>query len=120
MHLEPGRQSAYAIFDPGVCGQGNGWNISSPLRAELATLDVLSNGRLIFGLDYTDADFEAVLVRFLAAARAMERDGWWWSDGRLSNRDIGRSILRELIASRFRPGPGRGQAPTASFGPMGS
>ena len=36
VHLEPGPQSAYAIFDPGVGGQGDGWNISSPLRAELA------------------------------------------------------------------------------------
>jgi glutamate-1-semialdehyde 2,1-aminomutase len=96
------------------------WMFQYYLRAEGLALSWVGTGRLIFGLDYTDADFEAVLVRFLAAARAMERDGWWWSDGRLSNRDIGRSILRELVASRFRSRPGGGQARTAPFGPMGS
>jgi hypothetical protein len=35
VHVETGRQSAYAIFDSGVCGQRDGWNIPSPLRAAL-------------------------------------------------------------------------------------
>lgn len=96
------------------------WMFQYYLRAAGLALSWVGTGRLIFGLDYSDADFEAVLVRFLAAARAMERDGWWWSDGRLSDRDIKRSVLRELIASRFRSRPGRAQAPTASFSPMGS
>jgi glutamate-1-semialdehyde 2,1-aminomutase len=94
------------------------WMFQYYLRAEGLALSWVGTGRLIFGLDYTDADFEAVLVRFLAAARAMERDGWWWSDARLSNQAIERSILRELIASRFRSG--RGQASAAPLGPIGS
>ena len=34
--LETGRQSAHAIFDSGVGGQCDGWNIPSPLWAALA------------------------------------------------------------------------------------
>jgi glutamate-1-semialdehyde 2,1-aminomutase len=78
------------------------WMLQYYLRAEGLALSWVGTGRLIFGLDYSEADFEAVAERFLAAARAMERDGWWWSDGRLSDRAIKRSVLRELVASRFR------------------
>jgi glutamate-1-semialdehyde 2,1-aminomutase len=71
------------------------------LRAEGLALSWVGTGRLIFSLNYSDADFEAVCERFAAAARAMERDGWWWSDPTLSNRAIKRGILREMIAQRF-------------------
>jgi hypothetical protein len=36
VQLETGRQSAYAIFDSGVGGQRNSWNIPSQLWAALA------------------------------------------------------------------------------------
>jgi glutamate-1-semialdehyde 2,1-aminomutase len=78
------------------------WMFQYYLRAEELALSWVGTGRLIFGLDYSEADFEAVAERFLAAARSMERDGWWWSDGRLSDRAIKRRVLRELVASRFR------------------
>ena len=41
-------------------------------------LSWVGTGRLIFSLNYTDADFDAVAERFVAAAPAMEADGWWW------------------------------------------
>jgi glutamate-1-semialdehyde 2,1-aminomutase len=31
----------------------------------------------------------------------MERDGWWWTDAKLTNKSIKRGILRELISHRF-------------------
>ncbi len=77
------------------------WMLQYYLRAEGLSLSWVGTGRLIFSLNYTDADFAAVCERFVAAARAMERDGWWWSDPGLSNRAIKRSILREMIAQRF-------------------
>jgi glutamate-1-semialdehyde 2,1-aminomutase len=77
------------------------WMLQYYLRAEGLALSWVGTGRLIFSLDYSDADFSAVCDRFLAAARAMERDGWWWSDPALSNRAIKRGILREMIAQRF-------------------
>ena len=56
---------------------------------------------MIFSLDHGDADFEAVMQRFVAAARAMQADGWWWQDAAQSNRSIRRGILRELLARLF-------------------
>jgi glutamate-1-semialdehyde 2,1-aminomutase len=61
----------------------------------------VGSGRLIFSLNYTDADFEQVAERFVAAARAMQKDGWWWSDPALTNKAIKRGILREMLAQRF-------------------
>jgi glutamate-1-semialdehyde 2,1-aminomutase len=77
------------------------WLLQYYLRAEGLALSWVGTGRLLFSLDYTDADFEAVVQRFVAAARAMERDGWWWSDPALTNKSIKRRILREMIAERF-------------------
>jgi len=56
---------------------------------------------LIFSLNYSEADFQAVIDRFVAAATAMQRDGWWWSDPALTNKSIKRSILKEMIRQRF-------------------
>jgi glutamate-1-semialdehyde 2,1-aminomutase len=77
------------------------WMLQYYLRAEGLALSWVGTGRLIFSLNYTDADFAVVCDRFVAAARAMEKDGWWWSDSALSNRSIKRGILREMIAHRF-------------------
>ena len=43
-------------------------------------LSWIGTGRLIFSLNYTEADFEAVADRFIAAAKAMHSDGWWWAE----------------------------------------
>jgi glutamate-1-semialdehyde 2,1-aminomutase len=77
------------------------WMLQYYLRAEGLALSWVGTGRFIFSLDYSDADYEAVEQRFLAAVRAMERDGWWWSDAALTNKSIKRGILREMIAQRF-------------------
>jgi glutamate-1-semialdehyde 2,1-aminomutase len=58
-------------------------------------------GRLIFSLNYTEPDFEQVAERFIAAAKAMQRDGWWWSHSELTNKSIKRAILKETIARRL-------------------
>jgi len=77
------------------------WMFQYYLRAEGLALSWVGTGRLIFSLNYTKANFEAVADRFIAAARAMRQDGWWWSDPALTNRAIRRRILREIIAQRF-------------------
>jgi glutamate-1-semialdehyde 2,1-aminomutase len=77
------------------------WMLQYYLRAEGLALSWVGTGRFLFSLDYSEADYEAVSQRFLAAARAMERDGWWWRDAALSNKSIRRGILREMIAQRF-------------------
>ena len=77
------------------------WMFQYYLRAEGLALSWVGTGRLIFSLNYTDADFEAVAERFVAAAQAMQRDGWWWSHPELTNKSIKRAILKETIARRL-------------------
>ena len=77
------------------------WMLQYYLRAEGLALSWIGTGRLIFSLNYTDADFDAVAQKFVAAARNMERDGWWWRDPAATNRSIKRRILKEMIAHRF-------------------
>ena len=77
------------------------WMLQYYLRAEGLALSWVGTGRFIFSLDYTDEQFAEVTNRFIAAASAMQRDGWWWHDARNSNQSIRRKILKELIAHRF-------------------
>ncbi|MGH2822824.1 MAG: aminotransferase class III-fold pyridoxal phosphate-dependent enzyme [Thermoleophilaceae bacterium] len=77
------------------------WMLQYYLRAEGLHVSWVGTGRFIFSLDYTVADFDAVADRFVAAARAMHRDGWWWSDPAATNRSIRRRILWEMIAHRL-------------------
>jgi glutamate-1-semialdehyde 2,1-aminomutase len=77
------------------------WMLQYYLRAEGLALSWIGTGRLIFSLNYSDGDFEAVADRFVAAARAMERDGWWWCNPSATNWSIKRDILKEMIAHRF-------------------
>jgi glutamate-1-semialdehyde 2,1-aminomutase len=77
------------------------WMLQYYLRAEGLALSWVGTGRLIFSLNYTDADFSEVADRFVAAADKMKRDGWWWHDGVLTNKNIKRQILREMVAARL-------------------
>lgn len=78
------------------------WMLQFYLRAEGLALSWVGTGRLIFSLNYSDADFEAVVERFVAAARAMQADGWWWSSPQLTNKAIRRRLLREMLTRRFQ------------------
>jgi glutamate-1-semialdehyde 2,1-aminomutase len=75
------------------------WMLQYYLRAEGLVLSWVGTGRLIFSLNYSDADFAAVMDRFLAATRAMDRDGWWWSGPTSSNKSIRQQVLREILAN---------------------
>jgi glutamate-1-semialdehyde 2,1-aminomutase len=77
------------------------WMLQYYLRAEGIALSWVGTGRLIFSLNYTDADFAEVEKRFVAAATKMKEDGWWWHQASLTNKSIRRQILKEMIASRF-------------------
>jgi glutamate-1-semialdehyde 2,1-aminomutase len=77
------------------------WMLQYYLRAEGLALSWVGTGRLIFSLDYTDADFAAVADRFVAAASTMLHDGWWWSNPALTNKSIKRMILKEIIVRRL-------------------
>ncbi|MDB5608846.1 MAG: glutamate-semialdehyde -aminomutase [Bradyrhizobium sp.] len=78
------------------------WMLQYYLRAEQLALSWIGTGRLIFSLNYTDADFAQVAERFVAAAEKMKQDGWWWRDASLTNKKIRRQILKEMF-TRKRP-----------------
>ncbi len=77
------------------------WMLQYYLRAEGLALSWVGTGRFIFSLNYSDDDFAAVAERFVAAARLMERDGWWWETPGLTDRRIKRGILREMVRTRL-------------------
>jgi glutamate-1-semialdehyde 2,1-aminomutase len=71
------------------------WMFQYYLRAQGLALSWVGSGRIIFSLNYTDADFEAVADRFVAAATALRSDGWWQAPAALTNRAIRRDLLNE-------------------------
>jgi glutamate-1-semialdehyde 2,1-aminomutase len=92
------------------------WMFQYYLRAAGIALSWVGTGRLIFSLNYTEANFAAVADRILSAAEQMHRDGWWWSAPQLTNKSIRRRVLKEMLQARWASAStGR---PTTS--PMGS
>jgi glutamate-1-semialdehyde 2,1-aminomutase len=77
------------------------WMLQFYLRLHGLALSWVGTGRLIFSLNYGDADIDAVLERFVAAAKAMQADGWWWVDAAQTNKTIRRSLLKEMLRRRF-------------------
>jgi glutamate-1-semialdehyde 2,1-aminomutase len=78
------------------------WMLQYYLRAEGLALSWVGTGRLIFSLNYGDAEFAEVAERFVRAADKMKRDGFWWHDGALTDKRIKRQILKEMVARGFR------------------
>ena len=77
------------------------WMFQYYLRLEQLALSWVGTGRLIFSLNYTEADFAEVAQRFVTAAEKMKQDGWWWRDTSLTNKSIRRQILKEMLTRRF-------------------
>jgi glutamate-1-semialdehyde 2,1-aminomutase len=91
------------------------WMFQYYLRAAGLSLSWVGTGRLIFSLNYTDADFTEVADRFLSAAEAMRRDGWWWTGPKLTGKSIKRRIFKEMTQALVK-----GWAATSPMGSISS
>jgi len=71
------------------------------LRLQGLALSWVGSGRMIFSLNYSDAEFSEVVERFVAGSRQMQEDGWWAPVEGQTNQRIRRSILKEALRHRF-------------------
>ena len=72
------------------------WMFQYYLRAEGLTLSWVGTGRLIFNINCSDVDFDAIATRFVAAAGRMKADGWWHQSAALTDKATHRRIVREI------------------------
>ena len=77
------------------------WMLQFYLREQGLALSWVGTGRLIFSLDYDDAQFDLVLKAFVAGATAMRNDGWWWRDPASTPGRVGRGFLAEMLRERL-------------------
>jgi glutamate-1-semialdehyde 2,1-aminomutase len=84
------------------------WMFQYYLRAAGLALSWVGTGRLIFSLNYTEADFAQAADRVLSAAREMQQDGWWWNEPQLTNKSIRRRVFKEMIQARWASTPPMG------------
>lgn len=75
------------------------WMFQHYLRDADIALSWIGTGRFIFPNNTTDEQFALFSQRFIAAANAMDRDGWWWSSPALTEKSIRRRLMRESIGA---------------------
>lgn len=73
------------------------WMLQYFMRVQGLALSWVGTGRMIFSTDFTDADFDEVQRRLLAAAQAMRDGGWWAGPEDLTNQSIKRRLLMETL-----------------------
>lgn len=76
------------------------WMLQYYLRSEGLALSWVGTGRLIFSLNYSDAQFDEVLKRFVSACESMKSAQWFWAPSDLTNKKIRRGILKEMFTSK--------------------
>jgi len=96
------------------------WMFQYYLRAHDLALRWVGTGRLIFSLDFPEADFNSVVERFVSAARQMQQDGWWWQDAQLTNNSIRRRVLLEMIQARLHRASDQSAHPAADGAVLGN
>jgi glutamate-1-semialdehyde 2,1-aminomutase len=73
------------------------WMLQFYMRREGIALSWVGTGRMIFSLNFSDADFDMLVERFVLAGQKMSADGWWWTPVGQTNKQIKRQILKEML-----------------------
>ena len=73
------------------------WLLQFYLRREGIALSWVGTGRMIFSLNFTDADFDDFCQRFVRAAHQMAMGAWWWTPQGQTNKQIRRRMLLEMV-----------------------
>lgn len=77
------------------------WMLQFYLKNHGIELSWTGTGRLIMSFNFSDDDFEQVINCFIAAAKHMEQDQWWWQAPMLSNKTIKRQFLMDMLGTKF-------------------
>jgi glutamate-1-semialdehyde 2,1-aminomutase len=77
------------------------WLLQYYLRDQGIALSWIGTGRMIFSLNFTQADFQSFVEQFVQAAHHMERDQWWWVPEGQTNQKVRRAILKEVLREKF-------------------
>jgi glutamate-1-semialdehyde 2,1-aminomutase len=86
------------------------------LRAEGLSLSWVGSGRVIFSLDYTEAEYQLVADRIVAAATRLRADGWWWTpEGTEPRRLLRWRLARELLQAWWRAWSGSTSSPRSRW-----
>jgi glutamate-1-semialdehyde 2,1-aminomutase len=76
------------------------WMYQYYLRWHGLALSWVGTGRVIFGLHFTEDEFDEVITRCVAAGKDMQSNGWWWQGGQ-THQSIRKRVFREMLAVRF-------------------
>ena len=77
------------------------WLFQYYLRAEGVALSWVGSGRIIMSHNFSDAEFDELVGRFVRAGLAMRDGGWWWQGPSLTNKAIHRQLLKEMVTTRL-------------------
>ena len=78
------------------------WMLQFYLRTAGLALSWVGTGRLIFSLNYSEADIDAVIERFVSAGLAMQADGWWRQPRGYRFKHVRRQIAAEMVVAHWR------------------
>jgi glutamate-1-semialdehyde 2,1-aminomutase len=77
------------------------WLLQYYLRDQGIALSWIGTGRMIFSLNFTQADFQSFVEQFVQAAHHMEKDQWWWVPEGQTNQKVRRAILKEVLREKL-------------------